>query len=115
MTEEIDPSGIDAHTPGAKLDSGKLRVNLVPSRFVRALEGVGRVGSAGAEEYTDDGWLKVPNGIQRFGDAAGRHKIEIDKGEITDPKSGLPHFDHYVWNLLAVSELAKRAEEARNV
>jgi len=108
MTSEKDPLGKDQHEPGAKLDLGKIRPDLILKEFVRALEGVVKVGEYGAKKYTVAGWCKVPDAIQRYKDAAERHRLRMQMGEVLDEESGLPHVDHYVWNCLAVSELEKR-------
>lgn len=111
MTQaEKDPFGLGAHEPGAKLDAGKMRLGMVFRGFARALQGVGRVGTYGAHKYTDNGWLHVPNGEQRYLDALLRHLIADLSGETHDPESGLPHLDHALWNLAAVCELRKRGE-----
>lgn len=105
---EIDPNGLDPHTPGAKLDMGKIRPELVLADFAHALEEVVKVGTKGAIKYTEHGWLAVSDGITRYLDAAGRHRLKRWKGEMIDPDTGLPHLAHEVWNLLAVLELMKR-------
>lgn len=105
MSEDRDPNGLDAHTPGAKLDSGKNRLGLVLGGFAEALQGVGLVGTYGANKYTPDGWKYVENGRERYWDALWRHLFAYASGEIIDPESGLPHLSHAAWNALAVIEL----------
>ena len=102
---EVDPSGIDAHTPGAKLDAGKLRPHLVLGGFANALEQVVKVGTDGAAKYSDNGWKEVKGGPNRYLDALGRHLLALQKGETHDPLSGSPHLAHIAWNALAVLEL----------
>lgn len=105
---EKDPSGKDPHSPGAKLDAGKPRPGLVLDGFARALWEVTKVGTAGAVKYTDNGWMEVPDGINRYLDAAGRHRIKrITEGPI-DPDLGLLHLAHEAWNILAALELTLR-------
>ena len=101
MTTETDPTGRSAHEPGAKLDAGKLRPDLVFSAFAPALKAVAEVGTFGAAKYSDNGWLEVPDGINRYRDAAARHKLKHDLGEVHDPDSGLLHLAHHAWNVLA--------------
>ncbi len=108
VTNEQDPSGIDQHQPGAKLDAGKLRPRLIFDSMARALEGVVRVGTFGANKYTDGGWLEVSGGIERYRDAQLRHESKRAQGEIIDPESGLPHDYHIAWNILAQNELKAR-------
>lgn len=102
---EKDPNGIDQHTPGAKLDAGKLRPNLVFTGFANALEQVVKVGTDGAAKYSDDGWKQVENGKERYLDALGRHLLAFQKGEAHDPMSGSHHLAHVAWNALAALEL----------
>lgn len=105
---EKDPTGRDQHAPGAKLDAGKLRPALVLGGFARAIEAVVKVGTDGAAKYRDNGWLEVPNGFERYDDAARRHTSKRDKGELTDTDSGSLHLAHEAWNALARLELYLR-------
>jgi len=108
---ELDPSNKDPHTPGAKLDAGKTRLGLVLGGFSRALEEVGRVGTFGAQKYTDDGWLDVPNGEARYTDAMLRHYMAEDR-EIFDKETQLLHAAHLAWNALARLDLMLREVQA---
>lgn len=98
---ETDPTGKSAHQPGAKLDQGKNRLGLVINGFARALEEVGKVGTYGAEKYTDNGWQDVPDGINRYTDAMYRHLIAEAKGEEIDPETNQLHAAQAAWNALA--------------
>lgn len=109
-TEE-DPNGLNQHESGAKLDAGKPRLSLVFHGFARALRAVGEVGSFGAAKYTDNGWMDVQNGIERYNDALLRHELCAATGEFSDPDSGLPHLAHLAWNALAILELTLREME----
>lgn len=106
VTKELDPTGRDAHAPGAKLDAGKNRLGLVLGGFARALQEVGKVGTFGANKYTADGWRSVPNGQARYTDAMFRHLLKESEGEANDPDSELKHAAHAAWNALARLELA---------
>lgn len=99
---------VDQHAPGAKLDQGKPRTGLVLGAFSRALTEVAQVGTFGAEKYSDNGWLEVENGEQRYRDALFRHLLAPDD---TDPESGLSHLAHAAWNVLAILELEIRRED----
>ena len=77
--------------------------------FPNAIEAVSRVSNFGATKYAWNGWLHVPNGIERYTDAMVRHLVSEAKGEIVDPDSGLPHDWHTCWNALARTELMLRA------
>ena len=109
---EKDPTGRKASDPGAKLDLGKNRVGMVLHGFANAIYEVGLVGTHGAKKYSDFGWEKVPNAIQRYEDAAIRHYIRQWIGEDVDTDSGLLHCAHAAWNALAILELKLR--EAKN-
>lgn len=111
MTLQIDPHGLPAHIPGAKLDAGKRRMQLVLFGFARALEAVGDVGTFGAEKYTSNGWLHVANGQERYTDALLRHLLREGADEAADPESGIPHAAHVAWNALARLELMLREAE----
>lgn len=106
---EHDPSGLDAHAPGAKLDAGKvpaLRGSV--QQFPRALNAVAAVSAFGAAKYTWNGWESVPDGVQRYTDAMGRHLFaEQTEGPI-DADSGLLHAAQVAWNALARLELMLR-------
>lgn len=109
MLEE-DPSGKNPHEPGAKLDKGKNKVGVVLSGFPWALEAVAKVGTYGIEKYTKNGHLEVPDGKERYLDAAMRHMISHWKGEKKDAASNIDHLAHAAWCLLAVVELGCREE-----
>jgi hypothetical protein len=101
---------IDPHIKGTKLDTGKNRLALVLEGFSRALEAIGEVGAFGAQKYINNGWVEVPNGVQRYKDALYMHLLKNAQGEMVDLESGLPHLWHALWNLSAVVELTERAK-----
>lgn len=103
----FDPTGVDQHAPGAKLDGGKLRPALVLGGFASAVDAMVKVGSDGARKYTDNGWKTVPNGKARYEDALLRHLLAHLSGEELDPESGSPHISHCMWNAAAIYELSK--------
>ena len=110
QVKDFDPNGIAQHEPGAKLDAGKNRMHLVLSGFGNALEAVGQIGTYGADKYSDNGWMSVPDGEQRYADALLRHMLAASKsgGEEVDQESGLLHLSHMAWNALAMLELHLR-------
>ena len=105
---EIDPNGKRQDEAGAKLDAGKNRLGLVLCGFSRALQEVGKVGTYGANKYTDNGWVSVPDGVPRYTDAMLRHLMREATGEVCDPDTGLHHAAHTAWNALARLDLALR-------
>ena len=108
---EQDPLGKHQHETGAKLDAGKVRLGLVLGAFSNALVEVGKVGTYGAQKYTDNGWLDVPKGKARYTDALLRHIFAEASGEECDSDTGLSHLAHACWNMLAVLELHMRSKE----
>jgi hypothetical protein len=112
VASQVDPSGKDQHEKGAKLDAGKPRVSLVLRSFSLALIEVSKVGTFGADKYTDNGWIEVPNGIERYDDALFRHLLNMDRSDL-DKESRLKHQAHAAWNALAELQLMLM-EEAKN-
>lgn len=108
---ESDPNGKNPHTKGAKLDAGKNRVGLVMGGFARALLAVGRVGTYGANKYTEGGWVEVPDGINRYTDAMLRHLMEEMAGQERDADTQLLHAAHAAWNALARLDLMLRGRD----
>lgn len=82
---------------GTKLDQGKLSYTLLP---FKAITEVVKVLEFGKQKYAKDNWQKVPNGKERYIDAALRHIISYIGGETTDPESGLHHLAHATCCLL---------------
>lgn len=102
---EKDLRGLDAHTPGAKLDHGKPRPWLMFAGFSRALSAVADVTTTGAQKYTPHGWRFVVDGEERYMDAFGRHLLALGGGEHVDADTGSLHKAQMIWNLLASLEL----------
>lgn len=105
-----DPNGIHQHAPGAKLDLGKPRVDLVFNGFPLALLAVAEVATFGANKYTENGWMSVPDGVKRYTAAMDRHRIAEGAGHDHDAESELLHAAHLAWNALARLELMLRED-----
>lgn len=101
---------VSQHSPGAKLDTGKPRVGLVLGGFARALLEVSKVGTFGANKYSDNGWIHVADGVHRYHNAKCRHGLEGNISEL-DPESGYLHAAHEAWNALAKLDLMLRSKE----
>lgn len=84
---------------GKKYDAGKLRWLLLP---FEALEIVIHVLMLGASRYGDYNWQHVPNGKQRYTEAAFRHLVAYSKGQIYDPKDHYHHLACVICNCLFV-------------
>lgn len=112
LSQEIDPNGKQPHEMGAKLDAGKAPISQgVLQYFPRALQEVSLVSLVGSKKYAWKGWEAVPDGINRYSDALGRHLLaEAIEGEI-DIDTGMLHAAQIAWNALARLELMKRKKE----
>lgn len=111
---EADPSGLALSQAGAKADAGKLLPRLVLGEFSRALTEVVRIGTFGARKYSPRGWLSVPNGRERYAEAADRHQLQVNQGKLVDDGvggTGGLHKAQVIWNLLAELELELREVE----
>jgi hypothetical protein len=88
---------------GTKFDSNKIRMELLDPH---ALEGLSAVLTFGATKYGPNNWRK---GIvySRLIGSLKRHLTAIEKGELIDPESGLPHIDHFGCNWMFLSTFMK--------
>ncbi len=112
---ELDPTGRNPHEAGAKLDSGKVRPWLMLAGFSNAITEVAKVTTKGAEKYTPNGWVTVPNGEDRYMEAFARHMLKLGTGEEIDADTGCYHKAQMIWNLLANLELElRRKSEGSN-
>lgn len=107
VDKEADPKGIDVHAPGAKLDDGKPRVELLQD-FGLALLEVAKVATFGAAKYSDGGWIEVDDGINRYTGALGRHLLEEKYCPVNEKDGGMLHAAQIAWNALARLELMLR-------
>lgn len=110
IPKEQTPDGKATHEKGAKLDAGKNRLSLVLFSFARALQEVGKVGTYGATKYTDNGWIEVEKGVERYSDALLRHLLKEASGEETDEETNILHAAHSAWNALARLDLILRGK-----
>lgn len=110
---ETDPNGIDQHQPGAKLDAGKPMAGVLED-FSLALMAVAEIGTFGVNKYSRGSWQSVPNGIERYTDAAWRHLLK-EPTELLDDDSGLMHAAHMAWNILARLELMLRNQKRQRL
>lgn len=106
MSTETDPTGLDVHDIGAKMDAGKVCAGALQG-FRHALLAVADVSTHGIDKYRRDSWQEVPDGITRYNDAMWRHLLQ----EGDDADSGISHKAHACWNMLAELELTIREAE----
>jgi len=95
---------------GARFDSGKTRVDLIPAEVLMEL---GEIYRMGAEKYDASNWRKGMKWSKVYGPLL-RHlyKAWIGK-EYADPESGRPHIYHAVWNVVALAFYMTRPEYAQ--
>lgn len=106
---EADPHGTDQHDPGAKLDGGKPDTSLL-LHFGKALLAVAEVGTIGAKKYSRGGWQEVPDGVNRYTAAMGRH-VFSEHYHAVDDDTGCLHAAQVAWNSLARLELMLRERD----
>lgn len=85
---------------GKKYDNGKSRMDLVP---LDTIENVGKILGIGAQKYGENNWQELPNFWNRYKAALLRHLAAIDRGELLDQESELPHIDHVLCNAVFLS------------
>lgn len=108
---EIDPNGKSQHESGAKMDAGKVPIfQGLLDYFPRALLAVAEVSAAGAKKYAWKGWESVPDGVNRYENAMGRHIVNESIQGKFDPE-GFRHKAQRAWNDLAALELTLKEEE----
>lgn len=105
---EKDPNGLNASSPGAKLDDGKDFAADVFGGFSYALAAVARLGTKGAKKYSLNGWSQVEDGYRRYSNAMVRHLLKEWQGEEVDSDIGVLHATSVAWNALARLELKLR-------
>ena len=80
---------------GVKFDSGKRRVDLVPTEAINALADI---LTAGAVKYGAHNWRKGMDWSRVYG-AAQRHLLAFWGGDDIDDESGMPHLWHALTNI----------------
>ena len=85
-----------------KHDTDKPRYDLLPAD---AIEQMAQVLTFGAKKYSPNGWRTVPDALNRYQAAMLRHAFAIQRGEINDPETGLPHAAHIMCCAAFIVEL----------
>lgn len=88
-----------------KRDGGKQRAALIFQDFPLALKAITEVGDFGCNKYERHSWKKVPDAFSRYTDALNRHYLAYHSGEVLDKESGLAHYAHFAWGVLATLQL----------
>lgn len=103
-------SALGTQGTGLKYDGGKAPVYQgLFKYFPRALKAVANVSGYGFTKYKSwGGWVNVPDGENRYGDAVGRHTLDEQVDGLYDAESDLLHAAQRAWNALAVLELMLR-------
>lgn len=107
---EVDPTGLSAKAPGAKLDAGKTTIVRGGLQyFPNAISAVADLSRAGAAKYSWGGWREVPDGFNRYTEALGRHLAqegeELFDSDWDSRNEHILHATAVAWNALARLEL----------
>ncbi|XXJ19883.1 dATP/dGTP diphosphohydrolase domain-containing protein [Desulfovibrio caledoniensis] len=89
---------------GAKFDTGKLRMDLIPPE---AIEGLAEVLTMGAEKYAARNWEKGFDWGRSVA-ALKRHLTAWERREDLDPESGLNHMKHVLCNAVFLVTFIER-------
>lgn len=89
---------------GTKLDTGKLRHDLLPPD---AMGEVARIFTFGAEKYADRNWEKGMDWGRVYA-AQQRHMMAFWGGEMYDPETGMLHTAHATFGTLVLTAYSLR-------
>lgn len=89
---------------GMKHDQEKPRYDLLPAG---AIDDLAKILTFGAKKYSPNSWQEVDNGLNRYRAALLRHTFAMQRGEILDPESGLPHSAHAMCCAAFINEIEK--------
>ena len=95
---------------GLRHNEGKVKVELIPPRWILALA---EVLTKGAEKYEERNWEKGMEWSKCYS-AAQRHLLAFWDGEDLDKETGLPHVAHAAWNCLALLTYSEEHQEDDN-
>ena len=91
---------------GMHYSEGKLRMDLIPPLWKRALA---EVLTYGAKKYDDHNWLRGMKYSELQG-SVERHWLAWQEGEELDAESGLPHLAHMAVDVLMLLLYTQGAE-----
>lgn len=94
--------------PGAKDDTGKLKLSLVPPEIITAVAEIRKYGN---DKYDDpQNWQRVD--AEKFHEALLRHALAIwENWKAVDPESGFPHLWHLCCNAAFLCAMLKKGDE----
>ncbi|AUR85542.1 hypothetical protein NVP1076O_37 [Vibrio phage 1.076.O._10N.286.51.B7] len=87
---------------GLKHDQDKPMYNLLPAN---AIDSLAKVLTFGANKYAPNSWQNIEDGIERYRAALLRHTFAMQRGELIDEESGLPHSAHAMCCAAFINEL----------
>lgn len=87
-----------------KADAGKSTPSLLEKGFARSLQIVNDTLDYGALKYAANSWHQVPDGAERYDNAARRHRRQRDLGDTYDAESFVAHLGHEIVCNLMVME-----------
>ena len=87
---------------GMKYDQDKPMYNLLPAN---AIDSLAKVLTFGAKKYAPNSWQNVEDGLERYRAALLRHTFAMQRGELIDEESGLPHSAHAMCCAAFINEL----------
>lgn len=96
---------------GTKFDQDKPRMDLIDAD---AMEGLAKVLTFGAAKYAAHNW-RGGLAYSRLVSSLLRHLNAIQRGEYTDPESGLPHIDHVGCNWMFLSWMMKHRPDMNDL
>jgi hypothetical protein len=91
-----------------KHDQDKPRYDLLPPI---AIDELAKILTFGAEKYAPNSWQNVDDGEERYRAALLRHTFAIQRGELIDEESGLPHAAHAMCCCAFIVELQKLSDK----
>lgn len=101
----------DERGTGARFNDGKTALGLIP---LDSLSLAADVFEFGAKKYKKHNWMKgQPWSVPM--ECAMRHLAAIQRGEIDDPDSGLPHIGHLLCNAIMLAHYYKHYPEGNDL
>jgi hypothetical protein len=97
----------DAALGALRYNTGKPQLRFVLT-FPEAMKAIARVCEYGSRKYDLYNYMRGAP-LSQYVDCGTRHLLAWWSGEDNDPESGLSHLDHFVWNAMALTQMAQAA------